>query len=126
VGRFDAPVPEGEAGEHCGGAAFGVQAGDTVRDLLGRGGSGQVPIVDLLAELARGGPALEFAVGTGRVALRLAARGLAVHGIELSPHMAERLLAKPGAEAVPVTIGDMTTTRVPGTFTLAYLVATPS
>lgn len=81
------------------------------------------PIIDLLAELARGGPALEFAVGTGRVALPLAARGLAVHGIELSPHMAGQLRAKPGAEAVPVTIGDMTTTRVPGTFTLVYLVA---
>ena len=74
------------------------------------------PIVDILAELARGGPALEFAVGTGRVALPLSARGIAVHGIELSPHMAERMLAKPGANAVPVTIGDMTSTRAPGTF----------
>ena len=81
------------------------------------------PIVDLLAGLARGGPALEFAAGTGRVALPLSARGVAVHGIELSPHMAGQLLAKPGAEAVPVTIGDMTTTRVPGTFRLVYLVA---
>lgn len=81
------------------------------------------PIVDLLADLAGDGPALEFAVGTGRVALPLAARGLAVHGIELSRHMAGQLRAKPGAERVPVTIGDMTTTRVPGTFTLVYLVA---
>src|SRR5215831_211665 len=59
------------------------------------------PIVDLLAELARGGPVLEFAVGTGRVALPLAARGIAVAGIELSPHIAARMLAKPGAGAVP-------------------------
>ena len=81
------------------------------------------PMVDLLAGLARGGPVLEFAAGTGRVALPLAAREVAVHGIELSPHMAERLAAKPGAGAVPVTIGDMTTTRVPGTFRLVYLVA---
>jgi SAM-dependent methyltransferase len=81
------------------------------------------PIVDLLAGLARGGRALEFAVGTGRVALALSARGIAVHGIELSPHMAERMLAKPGANAVPVTIGDMTSTHVPGTFRLVYLVA---
>jgi SAM-dependent methyltransferase len=81
------------------------------------------PIVDLLAELARGGPALEFAAGTGRVALPLATRGIAVHGIELSPHMADRMAAKPGAGAVPVTIGDMTSTRVPGTFRLVYLVA---
>ncbi len=81
------------------------------------------PIVDLLAGLAGGGPALEFAVGTGRVALPLSARGIAVHGIELSPHMAGQLLAKPGADTIRVTIGDMTTTRVPGIFRLVYLVA---
>jgi SAM-dependent methyltransferase len=81
------------------------------------------PILDMLAELARAGAALEFAVGTGRVALPLSERGIEVRGLELSPHMAEQLLAKPGADAVPVTIGDMTTARVPGTFTLVYLVA---
>jgi SAM-dependent methyltransferase len=81
------------------------------------------PMVDLLARLAGGGPALEFAAGTGRVALPLSARGIAVTGVELSPHMAEQMLAKPGADAVPVTIGDMTTTRVPGSFALVYLVA---
>jgi SAM-dependent methyltransferase len=81
------------------------------------------PVVNVLADLARGGPAVEFAVGTGRVALPLAERGLSVHGIELSPHMADRLRAKPGADAVRVTIGDMTTTRVPGSFSLVYLVA---
>jgi SAM-dependent methyltransferase len=80
------------------------------------------PTVDLLFELARGGPALELAVGTGRVALPLSRRGLRVSGIELSPHMAERLRAKAGADAVAVTVGDMTTTRVPGTFPLVYLV----
>lgn len=81
------------------------------------------PMVDLLAELARGGPALEFGVGTGRVALALSARGVPVQGIELSPHMATQLRAKPGADAVPVTVGDMTSTRVAGDFTLVYLVA---
>jgi SAM-dependent methyltransferase len=81
------------------------------------------PIVDLLAELAGGGAALELAVGTGRVALPLSARGVPVRGIELSPPMVERFRAKPAADAVPVTIGDMTTTRVPGAFTLVYLVA---
>ena len=81
------------------------------------------PIVDLLAELAGGGPALEFAVGTGRVALPLSARGISVSGLELFPHMAGQLAAKPGADVVPVTIGDMTTTRVPGVFKLVYLVA---
>jgi SAM-dependent methyltransferase len=82
------------------------------------------PVVDLLAGLAGAGPALEFAAGTGRVALPLSARGVAVRGLELSPHMAAQLKAKPGADAVPVTIGDMTATRVPGApCTLVYLVA---
>jgi SAM-dependent methyltransferase len=81
------------------------------------------PMVDVLARLAGPGPVLEFAVGTGRVALPLSARGLAVSGIELSPHMAGQLRAKPGADAVRVIVGDMTTTRVPGVFTLVYLVA---
>jgi SAM-dependent methyltransferase len=82
-----------------------------------------LPMVDLLAAEARGGPALEFASGTGRVALALSARGVAVQGIELSPHMAEQMLAKPGADAVPVTIGDMTVARVPSIFRLVFLVA---
>jgi 16S rRNA A1518/A1519 N6-dimethyltransferase RsmA/KsgA/DIM1 with predicted DNA glycosylase/AP lyase activity len=81
------------------------------------------PITGVLAELAGGGAALEFGVGTGRIALALSARGVAVTGIELSPHMAERLLAKPGAEAVPVLVGEMTATRAEGSFTLVYLVA---
>jgi SAM-dependent methyltransferase len=81
------------------------------------------PVVDVLVELARGGPALELAIGTGRVALPLSARGIAVEGIELSPHMARRMRDKPGADAVGVTIGDMTTTRLPGRFRLVYLVA---
>jgi len=80
------------------------------------------PMVDLLAELARGGPALEFAIGTGRIGLPLAARGVEVHGIELSGAMLARLRAKPGGESLPVTVGDMSTTRVPGEFTLVYLV----
>jgi SAM-dependent methyltransferase len=81
------------------------------------------PVIDMLAGLAQEGPVLEFAAGTGRVALPLSARGIPVRGLELSPHMAQRLRAKPGASAVPVTIGDMTNTRVPGSFSLVYLVA---
>jgi SAM-dependent methyltransferase len=82
------------------------------------------PMTTGLAELAGGGPALEFAVGTGRVALPLSAAGVPVHGLELSEPMAARLLAKPGADAVPVTIGDMRSARVSGgPFTLVYLVA---
>ncbi len=80
------------------------------------------PAVDLLAELAGAGRALEFGVGTGRLALPLAARGVPVHGIDMSRAMTARLAAKPGGDAVGVTIGDFATTRVPGTFTVAYLV----
>ena len=78
--------------------------------------------VDVLADLAGDGPALELAVGTGRIAAPLAARGVPVHGIELSAAMAARVASKPGGDAVRVTVGDMTTTRVPGEFALAYLV----
>jgi SAM-dependent methyltransferase len=78
--------------------------------------------VDVLAELAGDGAALELAVGTGRIALPLAARGVPVSGIELSTAMADRLEAKAGSQLVDVNIGDMTTTRVVGTFRLVYLV----
>ncbi|GIM91784.1 class I SAM-dependent DNA methyltransferase [Paractinoplanes toevensis] len=78
------------------------------------------PTVDRLAALAGGGAALEFAAGTGRVALPLAARGVPVTGIELSEPMIDRLHAKD--PAFPVVTGDMATTRVPGEFTLVYLV----
>ncbi|MFF3867589.1 class I SAM-dependent DNA methyltransferase [Micromonospora sp. NPDC001898] len=78
--------------------------------------------VDVLAELAGGGRALELGVGTGRIALPLAGRGVPVHGVDLSRAMVARLRAKPGGDAVGVTMGDFATTRVAGTFSLAYLV----
>ena len=80
------------------------------------------PAVDLLVELAGSGRALELGIGTGRVALPLARRGVPVHGIELSQAMAARLRAKPGGEDIGVTIGDFATTTVDGTFSVAYLV----
>jgi SAM-dependent methyltransferase len=80
------------------------------------------PAVAFLAELAGDGPALEFAVGTGRIALPLARRGVAVHGIDMSSAMVARLRSKPGGEDVGVTIGDIATTTVAGSFTLVYLV----
>jgi SAM-dependent methyltransferase len=84
------------------------------------------PQVDFLAELAAGSPVLELAIGTGRVAIPLALRGLAVSGIELSPAMVERMRAKRGGDAstIPVTIGDMAVVRAPGvgSFGLVYLV----
>src|SRR6188508_228986 len=78
--------------------------------------------VAFLAELAGDGPALELAIGTGRIGLPLRARGVEVHGIELSPHMVDQLRKKPGGERVPVTIGDMTSSTASGRFTLVYLV----
>jgi SAM-dependent methyltransferase len=80
------------------------------------------PVVDFLVELAGNGRALELGIGTGRIALPLAQRGVPVHGIELSKAMAARLRAKPGGEDIGVAIGDFATTMVDGTFSVAYLV----
>ena len=80
------------------------------------------PVVDYLTSLAGGGSALEFGVGTGRIALPLANRGVAVTGIDLSPHMLEQLAAKPGSEQITTVLGDFATTSVPDRFDVAYLV----
>jgi SAM-dependent methyltransferase len=80
------------------------------------------PVVDFVAELAGGGRALELGIGTGRIALPLARRGVPVHGIELSQAMVARLRSKPGGEEIGVTIGDFATTSVGETFSVAYLV----
>jgi SAM-dependent methyltransferase len=80
------------------------------------------PAVDFLARRADGGPALEFAVGTGRVALPLSARGVGVAGIEMSEPMARELRGKPGGDGIAVTIGDMAHARAPGAFGLVYVV----
>jgi SAM-dependent methyltransferase len=80
------------------------------------------PAVNFLAALAGDGRALEFGVGTGRVALPLRARGVAVHGLDISTPMLDTLRGKPGAEEIPVVTGDFATTRVHGTFRLVYLV----
>jgi SAM-dependent methyltransferase len=81
------------------------------------------PLVDFLADLAGDGPALELGIGTGRIALPLAQRGVQVHGIDLSEAMVARLRAKQHTEPIDVTIGDFATTTVDGTFSVAYLVA---
>lgn len=80
------------------------------------------PAVDFLAELAGDGAALEFAVGTGRIAVPLAARGIRVSGIELSEPMVDQLRQKATAEQIPVVVGDMATSTVPGQFSLVFLV----
>lgn len=80
------------------------------------------PVVDFLVPLAGGGRALELGIGTGRIALPLAQRGVAVHGIELSKAMVARLRAKPGSEDIGVTVGDFATNSVDGGFSVAYVV----
>ncbi|MCK1808754.1 MULTISPECIES: class I SAM-dependent methyltransferase [unclassified Micromonospora] len=88
----------------------------------GPGNPDPAPAVDFLAPLAEGGPVLELAVGTGRVALPLAARGLTVEGVEASPEMVAHLRAKPGGADLPVTIGDMADVPVAGPYRLVFLV----
>jgi hypothetical protein len=80
------------------------------------------PVVDFLVRLAGSGPALELGIGTGRIGIPLAQRGVPMHGIELSRAMAARLRAKPGGEEIGITIGDFATAPIEGTFSLAYLV----
>ena len=103
---------------------FGDEVAAHYDKTLGRWGDPDViePAVDFLHELAGGGAALELGIGTGRIALPLAARGVRVHGIDLSDAMVARLRAKPGGAEIPVTMGDFATTRAEGSFSLAYLV----
>jgi len=102
---------------------FGERVAATYDGSSGVFGPGAVEATAaVLAELAGGGRALELGVGTGRIALPLARRGVEVHGIDLSRAMVARLRAKPGGDAIGVTIGDFATTTVDGTFSLAYLV----
>ncbi len=81
-----------------------------------------VPVVDVIAELAGNGRALELGIGTGRIALPLARRGVPVHGIEISKAMIARLRAKPDGADIGVTIGDFATATVDGAFAVAYLI----
>ena len=105
----------------------GLFGEDVAAGYDGSGGTEFDPLViaatvEFLAQLAGKGRTLELGIGTGRIALPLAARGVPVHGIDLSRAMVERLRAKPGGEAIGVTIGDFATTRLGAPFALAYLV----
>ena len=95
-----------------------------VAELLNTQPAAVNPAVSFLAELAGDGPVLEFAIGTGRIALPLRKSGVDVHGIEISADMVAQLKLKPGGEAIPVVIGDMATSHAPGVggFSLVYLV----
>jgi len=97
---------------------LGEAAEEYDRDLRGD----EDDAVAFLAGLAAGGPALELAIGTGRIGLPLAARGVAVEGIDLSPDMVAQLRKKPGGDDIPVTIGDFAEVPVSGTYRLIYVV----
>src|SRR5581483_10691764 len=101
------PVPENHFGERV-----AVRYDETSADMFEP--AAVDPVVDFLAGLAGEGAALEFGIGTGRIALPLARRGVRVHGIDLSEEMVARLRAKPGADGIGVTIGDFATTAVDG------------
>ena len=103
---------------------FAGEVAERYDEFLGDWGRPEVvaATADFLAELAGDGSALEFAIGTGRIALPLAERGVAVQGIDLSRDMVAQLRNKPGGAEIPVAIGDYATTRVEGTFSLVYLV----
>jgi SAM-dependent methyltransferase len=105
---------------------FGEEAAAAYDDEVSTSGGDVGAIVDALVDLAGDGPVLEFAIGTGRIALPLAGRGLQVTGIELSPAMVGHLRAKAGGDeaSIPVVLGDMARTRAPGagSFALVYLV----
>lgn len=101
-------------------ASFGEEVAAIYDDLSPRGDTQAT--VAFLEQLAGGGPALELAIGTGRVALPLAARGLRVDGIDLSPAMVAQLRARPGGDQIAVTIGDFADVPVEGTYRLIFVI----
>lgn len=96
---------------------------DDAREMYGDGPRGdEEQAVAFLESVASGGPALELGIGTGRIALPLAARGVRVDGIDLTPEMVAQLRAKPGGDAINVTIGNMADVAVDGAYRLIYVV----
>ncbi len=98
---------------------YGERVADRYDDLYGR--MDPTPAVETLASLAAGGRVLELGIGTGRIALPLAARGVDVAGIDASEAMVARLRAKPGGDAIPVTMGDFAEVAVDGTFAVVFV-----
>ena len=102
---------------------FGKEIADRYDDDLSITGPSVVePMVNFLADLAENGSALEFGIGTGRIALPLSQKGISVHGIDFSPNMVEQLQSKSEADSIGVTIGDFATAKVRGSFKLVFLV----
>lgn len=109
--------------EEYGPATYGDRIAEVYDELVGRWVEAETPAaVEFLAGLAGPGPALELGIGTGRVALPLAARGIPVHGIDASPAMVARLRTKPGGEGIPVTVGNFADVGVEGNFRLIFCV----
>jgi SAM-dependent methyltransferase len=100
-------------------STYGDSIADEYDDLYG---SARPAAIDMLAELAGSGPALELGIGTGRIGIPLAERGVDVHGIESSQAMVDKLKAQPGGERVTVTLGDFSHCAVPGSFRLVFVV----
>ncbi len=100
--------------------SFGDDVAENYDELARRGD--EVATVAFLEQLARGGPALELAIGTGRIALPLAAQGVRVDGIDFSPSMIAKLRAKPGGDQIAVTLGNFADVAVPGAYRLIYVV----
>jgi len=115
---------EGEHVKGYGPQTFGERFADVYDTWYGTRAAEETTeeVVEVLADLAAGGRVLELAVGTGRVALPLAARGLTVHGIDASEAMVAKLREKPGADTIPVTIGDFADVAVDGAFDLIFVV----
>ena len=105
-------------------STYGDRIAEVYDDLYGGLASPEVvdPMVDVLANLAGGRRALELGIGTGRIALPLAARGVEVHGIDASAAMVEKLRRKPGGDRIPVTLGDFADVEVDGRYSLVYVV----
>jgi len=101
---------------------YGDVIADFYDELMAPIGDSTIEAADFLAGLAPGGRALELGIGTGRVALPLAARGVRVHGLDASPRMLERLRDKPGGASIETTIGDFADVAVPGSFDLVFVV----
>ncbi len=99
--------------------SFGEDVAETYRDVQ-RGDESAA--VTFLAQLANGGPALELAIGAGRIALPLAARGIQVDGIDIAPAMLDQLRAKPGSDKISVTVGDFADVPVTGVYRLIFVV----
>ena len=99
--------------------SFGEDTAETYDDLSQRGDEAET--VAFLERFARGGPALELAIGTGRIALPLADRGIRVDGIDISPAMVAKLRAKPGGDQISVTMGDFADVPVQGNYPLVFV-----